>query len=59
MEVRVFKFSELLNMTSLSGSESQDKLPAVVLDVLFNILADTTSHLELQGIQSAIFTMFT
>ena len=59
MEVRVFKLSELLNMTNLSGSESQDKLPAVVLDVLFTIFADTTSHLELQGIQFAIFMMFT
>ena len=46
MEVRGFKFSWLLIMTYLSGNESQDKLPNIVLDVLFNLLADTASHLE-------------
>lgn len=40
MEVREFRFLELPNITNLSESESEDKLPAVVLDTLFKILAE-------------------
>lgn len=40
MEVREFKFLELLNTRDLSDSESEDILPTTILDTLLKILAD-------------------